>query len=114
MELRLKFLQARETWLDSVVGAIGKEEGSGVHLTRTMEVMRVHLFDIVTQYRAIFTDEQEGLGEVGGQGSRLLFTSWLSRKVSQFLKVVKEDLASGAPTTEAKLMIAVVKICISA
>ena len=103
VELRLKFLQARETWLDSVVGAIGKEEGSGVHLTRTMEVMRVHLFDIVTQYRAIFTDEQEGLGEVGGQGSRLLFTSWLSRKVSQFLKVVKEDLASGAPTTESLL-----------
>jgi len=103
VELRLKFLQARETWLDSVVGAIGKEEGSGAHLTRTMEVMRVHLFDIVTQYRAIFTDEQEGLGEVGGQGSRLLFTSWLSRKVSQFLKVVKEDLASGAPTTESLL-----------
>merc|ERR1719400_2893471 len=103
VELRLKFLQARETWLDSVVGAIGKEEGSGAHLTRTMEVMRVHLFDIVTQYRAIFTDEQEGIGEVGGQRSRLLFTSWLSRKVSQFLKVVKEDLASGAPTTESLL-----------
>ena len=103
VELRLKFLQARETWLDSVVGAIGKEEGSGAHLTRTMEVMRVHLFDIVTQYRAIFTDEQEGIGEVGGQGSRLLFTSWLSRKISQFLKVVKEDLASGAPTTESLL-----------
>jgi len=104
VELRLKFLQARETWLDSVVGAIGKEEGSGAHLTKTMEVMRVHLFDIVTQYRAIFTDEQEGLGEEGGQqGSRLLFTSWLSRKVSQFLNVVKVDLASGAPTTESLL-----------
>merc|ERR1719400_1527331 len=103
VELRLKFLQARETWLDSVVGVIGKEEGSGAHLTKTMEAMRVHLFDIVTQYRAIFTDEQEGLGEVGGQGSRLLFTSWLSRKVSQFLKVVKEDLASGAPMTESLL-----------
>jgi len=103
VELRLKFLQARETWLDSVIGGIGREEGSGVHLTRTMEVMRVHLFDIVTQYRAIFTDEQEAIGDGAGQGSRLLFTSWLSRKVSQFLKVVKEDLASGAPMTESLL-----------
>ena len=40
--------------------------------------MRVHLFDIVTQYRAIFSEE-----EVAGEGgdNRLLFTSWLARKV---------------------------------
>jgi len=103
-ELRLKFLQARETWLDSVVNAVPRDD-PGTHLTRTMEVMRVHLFDIVTQYRAIFSEEENNLGaETGGQDNRLLFTSWLSRKVGQFLTTVKEDLSGGGVTSTESLL----------
>lgn len=97
-ELRLKFLQARETWLNSVVGALPRDDPY-THLTRTMELMRVHLFDIVTQYRAIFSDK-EGVGlrgEAAGTDNfdnRLLFTSWLDKKVRGFLSVVEQDLAS--------------------
>ena len=55
-ELRLKFLQSREAWLSSVVAAVPRDDPH-THLTKTMELLRVNLFDIVTQYRAIFSDE---------------------------------------------------------
>ena len=48
-------------------------------------MMRVHLFDIVTQYRAIFSEEEVVAGE--GGDNRLLFTSWLARKVGGALEV---------------------------
>ena len=52
-ELRLKFLQSREAWLSSVIAAVPRDDHY-THLTKTMELLRVHLFDIVTQYRSIF------------------------------------------------------------
>ena len=52
-ELRLKFLQSREAWLNSVIAAVPRDDPY-THLTKTMELLRVHLFDIVTQYRSIF------------------------------------------------------------
>jgi len=104
-ELRLKFLQARETWLNSVIGSVPRDDPY-THLTRTMELVRVHLFDIVTQYRAIFSDE-ETVGTVRPEGkfdNRLLFTSWLDRKVQEFLTVVGQDLNSPGVTSYESLL----------
>jgi len=101
-ELRLKFLQARESWLNSVVAGVSKDDPY-LHLTRTMEVLRVHLFDIVTQYRSIFSDDVDHLIGVGAEKSfdnRLLFTSWLSKKVQEFLKIIATDLDSGINSFE--------------
>eukprot|EP00088_Acartia_fossae_P002220 TRINITY_DN10883_c0_g1_i1.p1 TRINITY_DN10883_c0_g1~~TRINITY_DN10883_c0_g1_i1.p1 ORF type:complete len:655 (+),score=138.28 TRINITY_DN10883_c0_g1_i1:26-1990(+) len=94
-ELRLKFLQARETWLHSVTNAVPRDDPY-IHLTRTMEVMRVHLYDIVTQYRAIFSDDTFTLDTQESDtlqcDNRLLFSSWLSRKIEEFLKILETDL----------------------
>lgn len=60
------------------------------HLTKTIEVTRVNLFNIITQYKAIFPDEDnmemtqndKPLQGVSCDGERL-FQSWLHEKVSQ-------------------------------
>ena len=104
-ELRLKFLQSREAWLSSVVAAVPRDDPH-THLTKTMELLRVNLFDIVTQYRSIFSDDTDHLASVTVASdeekfdNRLLFTSWLSRKVQQCLKTIVEDLEAGVSSFE--------------
>lgn len=59
------------------------------HINKTIEVSRVHLFDIVTQYRAIFPDDDtmrisSSILPVGGGGDKVegaLFYSWINEKV---------------------------------
>ena len=64
------------------------------HLTKTIEVTRINLFNIINQYKAIFPEEdsltnetlpntissQKPLQGVSCDGSRL-FQSWLNEKV---------------------------------
>ena len=53
------------------------------HLSRTVEVSRVHLFDILTQYRAIFPDDDSAY-HVTATPTHLdgaLFYTWLGSKV---------------------------------
>lgn len=63
-----------------------------------MEFTRVHLFDIVTQYRALFSDEDPLI--YGGNSSpashRLMFSTWLESKISHFLASLDADLQAGA------------------
>ncbi|GFH07601.1 conserved oligomeric Golgi complex subunit 8, partial [Haematococcus lacustris] len=54
-ELRLHFLQCRDEWLSSLVAELDESDSYELvkHLT---DIHRLHLFDAVMQYRAIFFD----------------------------------------------------------
>ena len=52
------------------------------HLSKTIEASRVHLFDIMTQYRAIFPDDDPLIiGQSSGSLLGGLFYQWVNEKV---------------------------------
>lgn len=92
-ELRLKFLQCRDSWLQAMLAAIPKEDALQ-HLSRTVELSRVHLFSIITQYRAVFGDAEADISH-NTSNFNTLFYSWIMEKVMQFLSTLEQDLALG-------------------
>lgn len=91
-ELRIKFLQARDSWLQSLLNAIPKDD-SNIHITKTIELSRIHLFNIITQYRAMFNDDELIMpGRDPTVNECAIFYHWLEEKISQFLMTLEQDL----------------------
>ncbi|XP_037091969.1 conserved oligomeric Golgi complex subunit 8-like [Pollicipes pollicipes] len=93
-ELRLKFLQARNAWLDEQLSNISRDDPYH-HISKTIEVSRVSLFDIVTQYRAVFSDESALLQAGADEAAPAIFYEWINLKVDQFVRTLRQDLARG-------------------
>ncbi|XP_061561353.1 conserved oligomeric Golgi complex subunit 8 [Phycodurus eques] len=90
-ELRVKFLQARGAWLRSVLDGVPDAEPYA-HISKSAEACRVHLFDVITQYRAIFSDQrdQQALRQAD------ILHGWVLTKVCELVEVLERDLQRGA------------------
>jgi len=64
------------------------------HLSKTIELSRIHLFNIVTQYRAIFSDDDPILPLAKDQNinESAIFYSWITEKVKCSCKYSRLNL----------------------
>ncbi|XP_050504327.1 conserved oligomeric Golgi complex subunit 8 [Diabrotica virgifera virgifera] len=93
-ELRLKFLQTRTYWLEQQLNSLGKEDPT-VHLTKTIEVTRINLFNILTQYSAIFNDDERSPLTVASDktiNQPLIFKGWVQYQIGIFVKTLDSCL----------------------
>lgn len=55
------------------------------HVTKTIEITRVNLFNIITQYRAIFNDEESMPASLKNEvNENIIFFTWINDKVFTF------------------------------
>lgn len=103
-ELKLKFLQLREIWLKDLLADIDGSDPQQ-HLIRTIEVTRVNLFNIITQYRSIFVEDTSAavVGRDDAVESNKIFNSWIHNRINDFLRTLEIDLSRGVSSLETVL-----------
>ena len=82
--LRRTFLACREEYIANTVGELD-DTNAYEYLKKLTDTHRVSLFDVVMQYRAIFSDD------AGEDGGALLY-SWATHRISKYLDLVKATL----------------------
>jgi len=102
LELRVCFLQARTHFLHKRLNLIQQQYSSinmidyYDHASKYIDETRNILFDIVTQYRALFSDDDTTLYVTFNRNEYIketnLFRSWLIHRLSEFLKILQNDL----------------------
>uniref|UniRef100_A0A0A9W2L4 Conserved oligomeric Golgi complex subunit 8 n=2 Tax=Lygus hesperus TaxID=30085 RepID=A0A0A9W2L4_LYGHE len=91
LELRLKFLQARDSWFTSVLKQIPKDEPQ--HLNKVIDVYRMHMFNIITQFRAVFP-EQDSILATNKQhfNDYPILHEWINNKVCDFVACCEREM----------------------
>ncbi|OVA04466.1 Conserved oligomeric Golgi complex subunit 8 [Macleaya cordata] len=88
-EMRLQqFLRCRESWLAGILDDLDQRNVYD-YLKGMVNCHRMHLFDVVNQYRAIFADDKSGSEENYDGG--LLF-SWAMHQITSLLRTLKTML----------------------
>ena len=99
-QLRMHFLQSRNYWLDAQLAAI-PQTSAYTYLAKLTDHYRVHMFELITQYRAIFADDSSasttalpGLAPpvsatAAGSASGDLLNSWVVQKMKSFLSILE-------------------------
>ena len=87
-EMRLQFLRCREAWLTGILDDLDQKNAYD-YLKGMVNCQRMHLFDVVNQYRAIFADDTSGSEENYDGG--LLF-SWAMHQITSHLRTLKAML----------------------
>ncbi|CAN6464242.1 unnamed protein product [Victoria cruziana] len=103
-EMRLQFLRCRESWLASIVDDLD-QRNIYEYLRGMVNCHRMHLFDVVNQYRAIFVDDTSGNEEKYDGG--LLF-SWAMHQISSHLNTLRTMLPM---ITEGALLSSILDLC---
>ncbi|KAH0460041.1 hypothetical protein IEQ34_010704 [Dendrobium chrysotoxum] len=80
-EMRLQFLRCREAWLSGILDDLD-QRNVYEYLKGMVNCHRMHLFDVVNQYRAIFSNDKSGNDENYDGG--LLF-SWSMHQIRNHL-----------------------------
>lgn len=94
-ELRLKFLQSREAHFQTVLGGL-QDPDPYSRLCKVIEQTRINIFDTITQYKALFSDEEHLSSPAGFSAMtyRQIFSSWLHRRVQIFVLTLDKSLRS--------------------
>ncbi|OUS45052.1 oligomeric Golgi complex subunit 8 [Ostreococcus tauri] len=93
--LRRTFLACREEYIANLVSDLD-DGNSYEYLKRLTDVHRVSLFDVVMQYRAIFSDDagpEANSNEVSGS----LLYSWATHRISKYFELIVATLPSPRP-----------------
>lgn len=93
MELRIKFLTVRDCYLQSLVKEIPTSPPL-FHLTRIIEFFRINLFDIATQYRAVFSSDDSSHNINQHSYESNILSSWMLTKIEQFFEILESDIIS--------------------
>ncbi|GJQ64868.1 hypothetical protein Trydic_g7043 [Trypoxylus dichotomus] len=104
-ELRLKFLQARDMWFQNCISTIPNEDAT-YHLNKTIEMTRVNLFTIITQYCAIFNDDEHSplsQTKTSDVNQNIIFFGWIRNKITEFLTILESDLQKGVSSIDSIL-----------
>lgn len=111
--LQLHFLKARGTWFDNLLSEETNDDGER-QLRKIVELHRVHLFNILTQHKAIFLSENQGskIKQEDLNGVAAL-SCWLKEKVDRLINILQQNASSEDEPSLESLVNQCMYLCLS-